>query len=166
VPAPLTCFEGARYTQRTEIDLAAGASLVLLETLTSGRAARGERWRFERFDARTRLRVDGRLLLQEAVRLEAGVVPVADRFGAFNAFSVAVLVGPRVARAAEALRESLAGRPAIRGDSVRVAVSPLAGGVVVRAAAAANEPLEELWKTLLAPALAVVAGGDDWRGPW
>jgi len=51
-PDPVQAFAGSIYAQRQEFHLATDASLVLLDWFTSGRAARGERWEFNRFQSR------------------------------------------------------------------------------------------------------------------
>src|SRR4051812_42319094 len=45
MPDPLACFAGARYRQRTELELADGASVLVWDVLSAGRC--GERWAFE-----------------------------------------------------------------------------------------------------------------------
>ena len=51
-PDPVQPFAGSSYTQRQTFRLGAGAGLVLVDWFTSGRAARGERWAFNRFQSR------------------------------------------------------------------------------------------------------------------
>ena len=51
-PDPVQAFAGSICAQRQEFHLATYASLVLLDWFTSGRAARGERWEFNRFQSR------------------------------------------------------------------------------------------------------------------
>src|SRR5215475_11859750 len=50
-PDPVVPFRGAELVQATSIELAAGASLVLVDTLTAGRRAYGERWSAARIDS-------------------------------------------------------------------------------------------------------------------
>jgi urease accessory protein len=51
-PDPVQAFAGSAYSQRQEFRIAPGAGLVLLDWFTAGRAARGERWAFQRFQSR------------------------------------------------------------------------------------------------------------------
>src|SRR5579862_460961 len=60
LPDPITCFAGARYAQRLTFDLAPAASLVLVDWLTSGRRAMGERWAFAHYESRIDISVGGR----------------------------------------------------------------------------------------------------------
>lgn len=71
LPEPLILFGGARFRQATRIELAPGARLALLDVLAPGRLARGERFAFERYEARLEVCApDGRLLLAERALLE------------------------------------------------------------------------------------------------
>jgi urease accessory protein len=58
-------FGGARYLQRTSIDLAAGAGMFWWEILAPGREARGELFEYEEFAMRTRVSVLGRRIAAE-----------------------------------------------------------------------------------------------------
>jgi len=46
-PDPVVCYAGSRYTQWQHVALEPGGSLVLVDWVTSGRRAAGERWQFE-----------------------------------------------------------------------------------------------------------------------
>ena len=59
-PDPVVCFEGADFSQVQEFDLAPRASLVLIDWITSGRHATGERWAFRRYSNRIDVRRGGR----------------------------------------------------------------------------------------------------------
>jgi urease accessory protein len=166
VPGPLTCFRGARYDQSVEIDLAPRGSLILTEALTSGRSARGERWIFDRLATRTRIRIEGALVLHEAVELVDGPLSIAERFGAIDAFAIAVLLGPRLEREIEAIAREVGARPAKSDDGARVAASTFSWGVVLRFGAESVEALERSMRDLLSPVLLAMSGGDGWHGPW
>lgn len=73
LPEPLILFGGARFRQTTRVELAPGARLALLDVLAPGRLARGERFAFERYEARLEIcAADGRLLAAERALLEPG----------------------------------------------------------------------------------------------
>jgi urease accessory protein len=63
-------FAGARYLQRTSIDLAAGAGLFWWEILAPGREARGELFEYEEFAVRTRISALGRRIAAENLCLQ------------------------------------------------------------------------------------------------
>ncbi|WNI16196.1 urease accessory protein UreD [Actinacidiphila sp. ITFR-21] len=73
LPDPLIPFRDARYYQRTEVTVAPGATVVIGDTLTAGRLARGERhdYRVLATDLHIR-RPDGTLLAVDTLRLAPG----------------------------------------------------------------------------------------------
>ena len=52
VPDPIVCFADADFTQTQRYDLHPDASLVMVDWITSGRHASGERWAFSRYESR------------------------------------------------------------------------------------------------------------------
>jgi urease accessory protein len=70
LPQETILFQGARFSRRLEVDLAAGASLFLVEAVTFGRIAMGE----HRIDAAIRdswrVKREGRLVFAEELRLD------------------------------------------------------------------------------------------------
>jgi urease accessory protein len=73
LPQETILFDGARLARRIDVDLGAGASLVMAEAVVFGRTAMGETVRDGAFADRWRLSRDGRLVFAESVRLEEGV---------------------------------------------------------------------------------------------
>ena len=161
LPDPVCCFAGARYRQRQRIALAAGASLVWLDTLTCGRSARGERWAFASVDARTSVDRAGVPLVRDGLRLEAGRgLPLRERFGDGEAIATLIVVGPLVAPLAESLLANLAATPA--GGEPLVAASPLAGGAIVRIAACSPAAVTRWLRAQVAPALTPLLDHHPW----
>lgn len=73
LPDPLIPFKDARFYQRTEVTVASGATVVVGDTLTAGRLARGERHAYRAFAADLRIaRPDGTLLAIDTLRLDPG----------------------------------------------------------------------------------------------
>lgn len=70
VPDPLIPFAGARFVQRTGIQLAAGAGLFWWEIVAPGREASGETFAYESIEWATDLSVRGRLVAAEHARVE------------------------------------------------------------------------------------------------
>jgi urease accessory protein len=62
-------FAGARYLQRTSIELAAGAGMFWWEILAPGREARGELFEYEEFRMRTRVSALGQTIAAENLSL-------------------------------------------------------------------------------------------------
>lgn len=155
LPEPVSPFAEARYAQRQRFELARGASLVALDAVVAGRAARGERWAFDRHHSATEVSVDGRLLVADALLLEPRPGgELAARLGRFEALATALAVGPAFAAGAAALRDRLAAGPVEAGAGLLAAASPLADGLLLRCAAESAEALA----AFLRGALAFVAG--------
>jgi urease accessory protein len=73
LPQETILFDRARLKRRIDIDLAAGASLLLCEIVVFGRAAMGERMRQGEFVDRWRMRRGGKLVFAETVRLDGDI---------------------------------------------------------------------------------------------
>ncbi len=76
-PDPVMCFAGSTFVQRQRFNLAAGASLALVDAVSSGRSANGERWAFDRYETRNDVYIDGLLVARDAIRL--ALAPLARR---------------------------------------------------------------------------------------
>ncbi|MCG6203819.1 urease accessory protein UreD [Rhodopseudomonas sp. HC1] len=79
LPQETILFDQARVERRIDIDLAAGASLLLCESVIFGRSAMGETVRTGRFVDRWRLRLGGKLVFAETVRLDGDIGALLDR---------------------------------------------------------------------------------------
>jgi urease accessory protein len=55
LPEPLILFAGSRYSQRMRVELGPGAVLILLDIFVPGRLARGEVFRFARYESRVEI---------------------------------------------------------------------------------------------------------------
>lgn len=131
LPDPVACFAGASYEQLTEIELAEQASCVVLDGVTSGRPAYGERWAMDRIALRTRVRRGGQRILDDALVLDARDAAIAPRMLGYDAWLTVMASGPR----ALSLREALLDGTTTRGAGVVAATSPLGhDGAVVRVA--------------------------------
>jgi urease accessory protein len=70
VPDAIIPYAGARFAQRTRIDLAAGAGLFWWELIAPGREASGEVFAYESIEMRTDVTASGRLIAAESIRLD------------------------------------------------------------------------------------------------
>jgi urease accessory protein len=161
-PDPTACFAGARFLQRTAVDLVDGASVALWDVLAAGRSARGERWSFDRCSLGLALRRDGRTLLEESWLLDAAHGALRERLGRFEALGTVLLAGPLFAAAGEALRAQLEQRPVLRGSGLVESATALAGDVVV--ARIAGTSVQGLLQALRArlDAIPALLGDDPW----
>ncbi|MFL5274748.1 MAG: urease accessory protein UreD [Anaeromyxobacteraceae bacterium] len=136
LPEPTTPFAGARLAASQRFVLAAGASLLLVDALSEGRGARGERWAFTACASRNEIEVAGRPVLADAVRLVAGEGPSpAARMGEFALLATVVALGPAMAAGAARILAEHASAPVHPQSPVLAAASPLADGVHLRLAA-------------------------------
>ena len=127
IPSP-----GARLRQSTEVVLAAGSALLLMDAWAVGRPARGERWRFDELDLALTVRDERGLLLHERSvldRLARDGLGAAEGFPYVATFAAIApssdVWGPLV----EQLFCALSALPAV----ARCGVSALGrGGVIAR----------------------------------
>jgi urease accessory protein len=163
IPDPVACYATARYEQSLRVELAATASLVLVDAFTAGRSARGERWDFHRYAARTAIDRAGAPLLRDAIALDPAQGELRARMGRFDAFATLVLTGPRAAALAAAARDLPA--PA-RHAPLLQAVSPLGDdGAVVRIAGSVVEEVTRAVRARLA-GLGALLGDDPFARKW
>lgn len=161
-PDPTACFAGARLRQRTELELAATASVAFCEVLSSGRSARGERWGFSRCSLGLRVRRDGESLCDETWLLDPAHGDLPERLGRFEALGTLLLCGPLFGPVLEALRDEIAARPVAGRATLVESASPLGdGALLVRLASSSLEALLLLLRSRLAP-LAAWLGDDPW----
>ena len=139
-PDPVVCFSGARYRQTQTFELEDRAALVLLDWMTSGRHAAGERWAFDEYHSQMTVRLDGRLLVHDALALRAADGTLPERLGRFNVLAVAVLAGATLSAVAASLVTAASVAPLPRRADELVAATPLRdGGCVVRFAGTSVE---------------------------
>jgi urease accessory protein len=138
VPDPLVCFARSRVAQQTHAHLAPGASLVLLDSFTSGRSLRGERWAFDRLDARLQVTADGAPIVDESLLLDPAHGPIAARMGRFDLLATLVLLGPLVEPHAAAIERAIAATPLGRPDAVIESASRAGPALVLRLAASST----------------------------
>jgi urease accessory protein len=79
LPQETILFEGARLGRRLEVDMAANASGLFVETAVFGRLARGETSISGAFSDSWRIRRAGRLVFAEETRLEGEIGTILDR---------------------------------------------------------------------------------------
>lgn len=154
LPGPQVLFAGARYSQSTRVELAPGAFVMLCEVLVPGRLARGERWRFDRYESAVEV-VDphGGFLAGENIVVEPGQRSPAVP-GVMGSFAVQASMwllsdGFDAERAARVI--------STQGGMMSAAVLPAGSGIVVRALgsglSAAHRSLHQAYAALTAEQL-------------
>jgi urease accessory protein len=143
-PHPVTCFAQARFVQRQRIETKSSSSLVLIDWLTSGRHASGERWAFDRYDSAADIFVDGRHVFRDALRLSEDYGPIDSphRTGGFDCFAYAVVLGDAFEKRAQESIHKVGQQPVTMDahPPLMFAAGPLpAGGAIFRAAGSGTE---------------------------
>jgi urease accessory protein len=165
-PDPVVCFAGSAFHQEQHVDLAAGAGLILVDTMSSGRRASGERWQFLEYATRLTVVYDGRPLLLDAVRLSGGDGDLAARMGRFDVLSTVVIAGPQWSEAAEQVLAAINGRAVERRADVLVAASRLKDtGCLLRIAGRSLEQVSELVRGCLS-CVSALLNDDPWARKW
>jgi len=130
IPEPFIPQAGARYFQRTEIELAANAGLLFFEWIAPGRVARGEIFAYESLQWELDLTCAGTLVARERFQLQPADASLAALRGRFPSahYVTAYVAGISVDRwPAAALN-------ALENESVYLGHGPLLEGVhVIRA---------------------------------
>jgi urease accessory protein len=159
LPDPLVAFAGARVSSLVEAELARDATLVLVDSLEAGRVAAGERWAAALCELRIRIRVDGRVVLDDGLLLDPAHGSVTRRMGPFDGWAAVVLLGPLARAAAEALRADERPAHSLRSDVAYLeTAAPVAGGCLLRIAARSAAVLAE--RVALATACVAALVGD------
>ena len=165
-PDAAVCFAGSRYRQTQRIALAAGARLVLVDRVTSGRRESGERWRFDEYVSRTSVHLGGRLVMHDAVALRASDGGLAARFGRFDVLAAALVIGRGLEEEAARIDARVRAEPVRRGADRLVAAAPVGGaGCILRIAGRTLEDVDGALADLLGfvPGL---LGDDPWARKW
>jgi urease accessory protein len=166
VPDPVVCFADSDFTQTQRYELHADASLVMVDWMTSGRRAAGERWAFSRYESRFDIRRGSQRIFFDALVLEPNIDAVADRMGRFDVLLTAVMTGPLVSGNAMDVVNRVSRAPIQRGADLVVSAARLRdGGALLRMAGAGVEQMGHAMRGHLA-FLSPLAGDDLWSRKW
>ena len=163
-PDPVVCFAGARYGQEITVSLARDASLLLVDSYTCGRSARGERWDFARYAARTTVAREGAPVLIDATRLDPAQGSIAERMGRFDVVASLLAMGPLFAPVRTTILASAAAPSP--GSAAIAAASPIGeNGAILRILADRFESASRILRPSFS-ALAGVLGDDPFARKW
>lgn len=161
VPDPIVPYRDASFTQLTSVELDASSSLALVDVVTAGRIAHGERWSATRVDSTLSISIDGTLRLLDRIVLDPEDGALPRRLGRFEAIGTVVICGPRVDLIATAQLAALAEAPVGRDDAVIVAGSPFGTGAMFRIAGDRVQAVVETTRELLREVCRAL-GEDPW----
>jgi urease accessory protein len=165
-PDPTVCFAGSTFRQVQSYLVSHGGSLLLLDWLTCGRRARGERWLFDGYSSRIELWRAGRRALYDATVLTPEDGVVAERMGRFNVWGTLVMVGPLVQRAAADIVVQTRHLPVESLQALIISASPLTpDGMLLRVAGESVEEVRSLLRTHLG-FLRPLLGDEVWGRKW
>ena len=166
LPDPVAPFAESRFHQRQTIDCAPTADLVWLDGVTCGRAARDERWDFCSYISSLIVRVDGRTVVRDTLRLTDGLRPVRERLPDVGALATVVIGGPGMTAICNKIQACVAAQPLERQPRLSVSAlgtsSPGTWGILLRAATVEREALERTVRELLTD-LCPRLGDDPWQ---
>jgi urease accessory protein len=166
VPDPIVCFADANFIQTQRYDLRADASLVLVDWITSGRHATGERWAFSRYESRFDIRRGTQLVFFDGLVLEPDIDAVVARMGRFDVLLTAIISGPLVAAAAADLVKRVSETPIARGADLVISSATLRdGGALLRMAGTSVEQMAHTLRNYLS-FLSPLVGDDLWSRKW
>jgi urease accessory protein len=165
-PDPVVCYAGSTFRQAQCVDLDEDASLILVDTMTSGRRASGERWQFVEYANRITVRQDGRVVLFDSTRLSGIEGHLAARMGRFDVLSSVAIVGPRFRENVRTIAETIAARPVERRADLLVSAAPLGdSGWLLRVIGRSTEQVAGVVRGYLS-FLSCVLGDDPWTRKW
>ncbi|MBI3555195.1 MAG: urease accessory protein UreD [Deltaproteobacteria bacterium] len=177
IPDAVSCFAESSFEQRQSYELAAGASLVLVDSMNCGRSGSGERWLFDRYRSQIRVSRNQKPIFLESLLLDSRAGELASRGGRFNAHCMLLLTGPELAEARSELLASVGqahqymsgacggAQSRVRAEMV-VSASPLGDdGVLLRLAATSSEQLTRAVRGFL-DFLPRKLGDDPWQRKW
>jgi len=172
LPDPVVCFADARYRQHQVLDLAQSASLLFVDTVTCGRMANGEVWDFESYTSHLFVRREHQLIWRESLELSnlGEGLSVRERMADYKASTTVLIIGPRMAPAAESVLRTVSqmeiGRK-MSAPQLLMSASQLEGvedpAVVLRMAAYTTMQLEDGLRQLLASPLRDILGEDPFE---
>lgn len=166
VPDPIVCFASADFIQTQRYDLHADASLVLVDWMTSGRHASGERWMFSRYESRFDIRRHSQRVFFDGLVLEPNIDAVAARMDRFEVLLTAIVSGPLVSGAAMDLVNRVSDAPILRGADLVISAATLRdGGALLRMAGVSVEQMAHTLRSHLG-FLSPLIGDDLWNRKW
>jgi len=165
-PDPVVCYAGSTFRQLQCVDLMDDGALVLVETMTSGRRASGERWQFVEYANRITVRQDGRVVLFDATRLSSTEGNLGARLGRFDVLCTVVIVGRRFLENVRAITESIGSCPIERRADLLLSAAPIGDtGCLLRVVGRSTEQVTGVVRSYLS-FLSRLLGDDPWTRKW
>ncbi|KAL1200444.1 Urease accessory protein D [Cardamine amara subsp. amara] len=109
IPDPVTCFSTARYYQKQIFRLVSDSNLVLVDWITSGRHANGEKWDFEFYKSinNVYLEDDHPLFLDTVLLEKRSIQSIAERMQDYQAIAMVILFGEKLKEIQKQVQENV-----------------------------------------------------------
>ena len=133
-PDSVQCFADAVYHQHQTFHLAPDANLILVDWISAGRLARGERWAFKRYTSRNEVYVENRPVVIDAIDLDTSAGLGRFQTGRFNCLGVVVMLGPALTTRSKEILDKVSTLPIEPGADLQCAASPVGNGIILRLA--------------------------------
>lgn len=164
-PDVLQPFANGSYSQKQCFQLEPGASLVIVDWLSAGRVARGERWSFRRIESRNEISSGTECVFRDSLLLDPALVAGSPPMGRYNCIALVVIMGGLLSEMAEKQAQRISTLPVDHRAPTIESASRLREGVVLRVAGLNVEDvaikIHEYLKDLV-PLL----GDDPWQRKW
>lgn len=174
-PDAVSCFAKSNYTQSQDIHLGDGASLLSVDSFTSGRPESGERWRSHYFRSALRVFRGTRPIFFDSILLDAKLRDPAQQMGRMNVMTTMLFIGPKFHGETERILSEMNTTPLGSRSDLVLSVARLgeraqasgsdASDLVVRMAATSNEELVRAVRSLL-KFVPLQLGDDPWARRW
>jgi urease accessory protein len=166
MPDPVVCFAASRYAQMQRFDVASGANVIVVDWLSSGRTASGERWQFDEYVSKLQVHVDGALVVHDALALRAADGDLAARLGRFDVLALVLLIGSDLRSHASGIVERVARSPVTRRHDRIVGAAPVGdGGCLLRVAGRSVEQVGQVIREHLTFVPSLLRD-DPWARKW
>lgn len=113
IPDPIQPFAQSSYTQKQVFHVFDKSSMVVLDWVTEGRAALGEKWSMKRFESRNEVYAGERLLLRDALILEGA--DLCERHDGLCIFATLIVHGPIFEKLIKYIQKRYQDEPRIGG---------------------------------------------------
>jgi urease accessory protein len=165
-PDPVVCFAGASYRQTQRFELSADAGLILVDWLTSGRRAMGERWAFDACETRLTIAREGRPLVYDALSLRSRDGDLRRRMARFDVVGLVAIVGARLQEHVAGMLSHVSNMPVTKRADLLTGATPVGDdGCIVRLAGAGVETVAHAVREHLR-SVPDLLGDDPWARKW
>lgn len=149
LPDPVVCYANSSFQQIQEIHLHDSASLLLIDTFSSGRSCFGERWLFNTLENQMRVFRDKKLIFLESLRLDSTMGSLHSRMGRFDAIGIVLFFGSDFEKYGSEISEFLRHKPVQTTQAVVTANTLASEGTLLRIAASSVEELGNILRETL-----------------